>query len=183
MTAARRQLPGELSPETEIHRMIRVDQAGEYGAARIYAGQLRVLRGSAAEPIIAHMAQQEQRHLDTFNRMMSERRVRPTALAPLWHMAGFALGAATALMGEKAAMACTTAVESVIDEHYASQERALEGNSEHALSATISEFRAEEREHHDTAMERGAESAPFYDALSAMIRRATRSAIWLSTRL
>jgi ubiquinone biosynthesis monooxygenase Coq7 len=128
------------------------------------------------------MAAQEDRHLAAFNRMIAERHVRPTALMPLWHVAGFALGAATALMGEKAAMACTAAVESVIDEHYAGQEAAL-GENEAELKGTISQFRREEIEHHETALEYGAEETPFYHALSNAIQLGTRCAIWLSARV
>src|SRR3546814_6857925 len=100
--------PGDRKPDRES--MLRVNQAGEYGATRIYAGQLAVLgRGSAAAHQIARMAAQEERHLARFDRMMAERRVRPTALQPLWSVAGFAPGAAAAMISEKAAMACTDA--------------------------------------------------------------------------
>ena len=120
--------PGNGAPDIEA--MIRVDHAGEYGAVRIYEGQLAVLRRrqgtERSVATIAHMAEQEQRHLKTFDKMINERRVRPTALEPVWRIAGFALGAATAAMGEKAAFACTAAVEEVIDEHYAAQIAALE---------------------------------------------------------
>src|SRR5215475_12075365 len=107
------------APDTEA--MIRVDHAGEYGAVRIYEGQLAVLRNRASADTIRHMAEQEQRHLKTFDRLVNERKVRPTALEPLWRMAGYALGFGTALMGEKAAFACTAAVEEAIDAHYAEQ--------------------------------------------------------------
>src|ERR1700760_1450030 len=119
---ARPDAPGTRTRD-EIEEMIRVDHAGEYGAVRIYEGQLAVLgaRGGPAVDAIRHMAEQEQRHLKTFDALVNERRVRPTAMEPVWRVAGFALGAATALMGEKAAMACTAAVEEVIDEHYAQQ--------------------------------------------------------------
>ncbi|MYJ72909.1 MAG: demethoxyubiquinone hydroxylase family protein, partial [Rhodospirillaceae bacterium] len=116
-----RPMPGDLAGEALIHSMIRVNQAGEYGAARIYAGQLAVLGDGEDGPVLREMAEQEQKHLDTFNRMIAERQVRPTVMTPVWHVAGFALGAATALMGREAAMACTVAVEEVIDEHYADQ--------------------------------------------------------------
>jgi ubiquinone biosynthesis monooxygenase Coq7 len=162
--------------------MIRVDHAGEYGAMRIYAGQLAVLKNAAARPLIEHMAAQEKRHLETFEALMRARQVRPTLLMPLWHVAGYALGAATALMGEKAAFACTVAVESVIDEHYAAQQQRLDGD-EHALARTIGTFRAEEREHHDTSLAQGAENAPLYPVLIAGVKAASRLAIWLSTRL
>jgi ubiquinone biosynthesis monooxygenase Coq7 len=163
--------------------MLRVDQAGEYGAARIYAGQLAVLGNrhpSATE--IARMRAQEQRHLDVFDRMMTERRVRPTALSPVWHAAGYVLGAATALMGPRAAMACTAAVESEIDRHYAQQAEAL-GDSDRELSERIEEFAAEEREHRETALRHGAEQTPGYPLLSAAIRASCRAAIALSKRI
>src|SRR6202789_1986003 len=110
---------------TDTEAMIRVDHAGEYGAVRIYEGQLAVLGKRGSADTIRHMAEQEQHHLKTFDRLVNERRVRPTALEPLWRIAGFALGAATAAMGEKAAFACTAAVEEAIDEHYAAQILAL----------------------------------------------------------
>ena len=125
-TASKR-LPGDLDAKAQVQRMIRVDHAGEYGAKRIYDGQLAVLRRSPAAPTIHRMAEQERRHLARFERLVPERRVRPTLLQPLWHVAGFALGAATAMLGKRAAMACTVAVEEVIDRHYARQIEALGG--------------------------------------------------------
>ncbi len=168
--------------EQETHAMIRVDHAGEYGAARIYAGQLAVMGNrhpDAAE--IERMRQQEQRHLDTFDRLINERQVRPTILAPVWDAAGFALGAATALMGPRAAMACTAAVETEIDRHYAEQEAALAG-SDPELEGHIAKFRAEELEHKETAIAHGAEDAPGYPVLSAVIRAGCRAAIAVSKR-
>jgi len=174
-------LPGDMSEEEKIHRMIRVNHAGEYGAKRIYAGQLAVLRKHPAGKIIQEMADQEQEHLDGFSRMMAQRRVRPTVLMPLWHVAGFAMGAVTALLGEKAAMACTVAVESVIDEHYAKQEGALA--HDHELKSMVQAYRADEKAHHDTALDHGAESSPFYALLTHIIGEQTKLAIWLSTRI
>jgi ubiquinone biosynthesis monooxygenase Coq7 len=174
-------LPGDPTREHAIESMIRVDHAGEYGAVRIYAGQLAVLGESASAPLIRHMAEQEERHLDRFNHLIAEKRVRPTALLPLWHAAGFALGAATALLGEKAAMACTVAVEEVIDEHYAGQVARL-GARDTALKETFEEFRREEVEHRNTGLEHGAEEAPGYELLSATIKAGSRLAIWLSER-
>jgi ubiquinone biosynthesis monooxygenase Coq7 len=175
-------LPGNLSREEEVKRMIRVNHAGEYGAQRIYAGQLAVLGKSAVAPVLKHMANQEQHHLDVFSQAMIKRRVRPTLLLPLWHVAGYALGAATALLGEKAAMACTVAVESAIDEHYAKQEAQL-GDDEAELKATITQFRADEKEHHDTALQHDAQQAPLYHLLTAAIVYKTKLAIFLSTRI
>lgn len=163
--------------------MLRVDQAGEYGATRIYAGQLAVLGdGQPASRLIARMAAQEERHLKHFDAMMAERGVRPTILQPFWHIAGHALGAATALIGPQAAMACTAAVEDEIDAHYSEQLEAL-GEDDPALSAAIADFQADEREHRDAAIEAGAEQAIGYPILYAAIRAGCRAAIELSKRI
>ena len=163
--------------------MLRVDQAGEYGAVRIYAGQLAIL--GDRHPMsreIARMAAQEARHRAHFDKMVAQRHVRPTALQPLWHVAGFALGAATALLGPEAAMACTAAIETEIDKHYGEQLQQL-GDRDPELSATIAEFQAEEVEHRETALAQGAERAPAYPLLSAAIRFGCRTAIALSKRV
>jgi ubiquinone biosynthesis monooxygenase Coq7 len=175
-------LPGDPSPEELVARMIRVDQAGEYGARRIYEGQLAVLGRRPSGAKIRRMYEQELKHLETFDGLIAARRVRPTALQPFWHVTGFALGAATALLGEKAAMACTVAVEEVIDEHYAGQAERL-GTEEAALKETIETFRAEELEHRDTGLAEGAEEAPGYPLLNGAIKAGSRLAIWLSTRI
>jgi 3-demethoxyubiquinol 3-hydroxylase len=175
-------LPGDPSPEEAVARMIRVDHAGEYGAVRIYEGQLAVLGKSEAAAVIRDMAEQERRHLERFERLVVERRVRPTALAPLWHVAGYALGAASALLGARAAMACTVAVEEVIDEHYRHQAESL-GADQAALKDTIEEFRADELAHRDLALAHGAQTAPAHDLLTAVVKVGSRAAIWLSTRI
>jgi ubiquinone biosynthesis monooxygenase Coq7 len=175
-------LPGDRPPADDRARMIRVDQAGEYGATRIYAGQLAVIRRGHVAGAIREMADQECRHLAQFDRLLFERRVRPTALSPLWHVAGYALGAATALLGERAAMACTVAVEEVIDGHYARQAERL-GASDPELAEAIETARADELAHRDTALAHEATEAPGYDVLSAAIKTGARLAIWLSERI
>ncbi len=164
-------------------RMLRVDQAGEYGATRIYAGQLAVL-GDRSEIAgeIRHMADQEAVHRAKFDALLAERGVRPTVLQPFWDVAGFALGAATALIGPKAAMACTAAVETEIDLHYSAQLKEL-GDSDPELSAMIHDFREDERAHRETALAAGAEQAPAYPLLSGAIRLGCRVAIRLAERI
>lgn len=169
----------------DIARMIRVDQAGEFGATRIYAGQLAVLgdRGPHAAEI-AGMAEQEAGHRAKFDALMARRGVRPTALTPFWNVAGFALGAATALIGPEAAMACTAAVEEEIDRHYTRQLDELEATgADPELAAMIADFREDEREHRDAALAAGAERAPGYPLLSGLIRAGCRMAIRASERV
>ena len=163
--------------------MVRVDQAGEYGAVRIYAGQLAVLgnRHPVARDI-AHMAEQEERHREFFDRLMSKRGVRPTLLQPFWNIAGFALGAASAAISPRTAMACTAAVETVIDQHYQKQIEEL-GDDDPTLSDAIAQFRAEELEHRDTAIAAGAENISGYLPFSLAIQTACRVAIALAKRL
>jgi ubiquinone biosynthesis monooxygenase Coq7 len=163
--------------------MLRVDQAGEYGATRIYAGQLAVMGARTAEArMIARMAGQEARHRKIFDAMIAKRGVRPTALQPIWNVAGFALGAATALIGPKAAMACTAAIETEIDRHYSEQIDRI-GTADPELSNVIAEFRSEEIEHRDMAIDAGAEQAPAYPLLSGAIRLGCRIAIGLSRHI
>ena len=182
----RKPKPAAPGSPLDVESMIRVDHAGEYGAVRIYEGQLAVLKrrknAAASVETIAHMAEQEQRHLKAFDRLVNERRVRPTALEPIWRVAGFALGAATAALGEKAAFACTAAVEEVIDEHYASQIAALK-DQDPALTSTVQDFRADEAAHRDTALAHGAEQAPGYRLLSEAIKTGCRIAIKLSEKI
>jgi ubiquinone biosynthesis monooxygenase Coq7 len=181
-TTAEDRLPGDPTPLDYVARTIRVDHAGEYGARRIYEGQLAVLGRTKYRPILEHMKEQEQVHLDYFSKAISRRRVRPTALLPFWHVAGFVLGAGTALLGHRAAMACTVAVEEAIDEHYASQAATL-GEDEAELKAKIERFRAEELEHRDIGLEHEAELAPAYRLLSAAIKAGCKVAIKVSERV
>ena len=175
-----------LSP-TRRQEMLRVDHAGEFGAVAIYRGQLAVFeRQHGRERITAQlkeMAAQEQEHLDAFDNLLSAGRVRPTVLSPVWNAAGFALGAATALLGEKAAHACTEAVETVIEEHYGDQVSELEAAGERELAARMSKFRDEEVAHKELASAEGAAQAPGYPILSALIRFGCRAAIRISEKV
>jgi len=172
-----------------LDRMLRVDHAGEYGADRIYAGQLAVLGDTEVGPTIQHMWEQEKEHLATFDRLLPVHRARPTALLPFWHVAGWSLGAGTALLGKEGAMACTVAVEASITEHYNDQIRMLvseqkeDGVDHSELISIISKFRDEEQEHHDIGLEHDAELAPAYEALSGAIKVGCKAAIWLSERV
>jgi ubiquinone biosynthesis monooxygenase Coq7 len=174
----KRALPGDPTHAETLARALRVDHAGEYGARRIYQGQLAV----RPDETIRHMAEQEERHLAYFSEEIARRQVRPTALFPLWHAAGFALGMGTALMGRKAAMACTAAVEDVIDDHYREQVEALK-ESEPELAAQIETFRREEVEHRDTALAAGAEKTPGYFFLTQTIKLGCRLAIKIAEKI
>ncbi|XP_073245102.1 5-demethoxyubiquinone hydroxylase, mitochondrial-like isoform X1 [Porites lutea] len=184
---ARKTKPLVGRPRPHIDRIIRVDHAGELGADRIYAGQMAVLGGTDVGPTIQHMWDQEKKHLQTFEQIIADRRVRPTVLIPLWNVAGFVLGAGTALLGKEAAMACTVAVEEVISEHYDNQLRELltEGVTDEnkELLDTIQTFRDEELEHLHIGEKHDAEKAPMYQALSTIIQTGCKAAIWLSERI
>lgn len=178
----RRPLPGDPVGRALTERVLRVDHAGEYGAKRIYEGQLAVLGDTEAGAAIREMAEAEAEHLAWFDRELGARHVRPTALHPFWHVAGYALGAATAMLGPKTAMACTVAVEEAIDEHYQGQEAAL-GETDPKLKAAIERFHADELRHRDTALAHEAEKAPAYRAMKGAIKSGVRAAIWLAERI
>ncbi|KAI7856524.1 COQ7-domain-containing protein [Circinella umbellata] len=184
--------PKQMLTENErqiLDPMIRVDQSGEVGAYYIYMGQIAVLgRDKKLRPILQEMWDQEKHHLETFDKLVGDMRVRPSLLRPLWEVAGFAVGAGTALMGKEAAMACTEAVETVIGNHYDDQLRSLvqltEKNPElKDLGKTIAQFRDEELEHHDIAVEHDARQAPFHSALKAVIMQGCKTAIWVAERV
>lgn len=178
--------PGIGGVRARLEEILRVDHAGELGAVHIYRGQRAVLGAAPGrERIVGQLAEMEAHeaeHLARFDRLLTEQRVRPTALAPVWRMAGFALGAGTALLGEKAAHACTEAVETVIEGHYADQIAEL-GDREPELAAQLTQFRDEELAHRDQAIEEGARDAPGYAVLSAVIRAGCRAAIKISEKL
>ena len=180
MTAPKRRLPGDFASHSKA-AALRVDHAGEYGATRIYAGQLAVLKRHAVASELKHMAEQEAVHLAEFNKLLPAHGVRPTALLPLWHVAGFALGAGTALLGPRAAMACTVAVETVIAKHYDDQlaDNALDAE----LKPIIKKFRDEEMEHHAIGIAHDAEQTPLYPALNRVIDFGCKAAIFLSAKI
>ncbi|KAF8425911.1 ubiquinone biosynthesis protein COQ7-domain-containing protein [Tirmania nivea] len=184
-----------------LDRALRVNQAGELGANLIYSGQYAVLKhDKRLKPLIRHMWDQEVHHLNTFNHLLAKHRVRPTAMRPLWNIVGYAVGVGTALMGEKAAMACTEAVETEIGTHYNDQMRVLlemlrdpalkdfvKIGEEHGelkgLLETIREFRDDELEHLDTAVEHDSKGAEGYEILTNVIRGGCKAAIWISSRI
>jgi len=178
--------PGSGALKARLAEMLRVDHAGELGAVHIYRGQRAVLGEAPGHARVAgqlaEMEGHEAEHLARFDRLLTERRVRPTAMAPIWRLAGFALGAGTALMGDKAAHACTEAVETVIEAHYAGQIAEIEA-LEPELASELARFRAEELAHRDLAIEEGAKEAPGYALLSAVIRTGCRAAIKISEKI
>ncbi|MGE5537456.1 MAG: demethoxyubiquinone hydroxylase family protein [Gemmatimonas sp.] len=177
-------LPGDPTPEQLAERVLRVDHAGEVGAVRIYEGQLAILGSAPSGDTLRAMKAKEEAHRDELAGLLAARGVRPTALAPLWDVAGFALGAATALLGPKAAMAATVAVEEVIEEHYRSQREALvAAGTEPELASLVERFGADESAHKDEALAHGAREAPGYELLTSAIKAGSRLAIWLSTRI
>lgn len=186
MSRAHPPMPGENVAGRRLEEMIRVDHAGEYGAVQIYRGQravfARIEGKSHAAKLIAEMEAGEQEHLKTFDRLIAERGVRPTLMAPVWRVAGFGLGAMTALLGEQAAHACTEAVEEVIEEHYGRQSEELEG-VDRELKHVVDKFRAEEIAHKETAIDQGARHAPGYPVLSAVIKFGCRAAIRISEKI
>ena len=170
--------------DEQIEQMIRVNQAGEFGAKRIYEGQLLVLKNDKKYKIIKKMANQEEEHLKTFNKIMIEKGVRPTILSPLWNIGGFVLGATTAFISTEAAMACTVAVEEVIDKHYEAQRLLLKKKKrEKKLLKTIEKFRLEELEHKNIALKNDAEKTKNYRSLTRGIKVITSIAIFLSKKI
>ena len=166
----------------KLDSILRVDHAGETAAAKIYDGQLAILKDTPVGPTIQHMKDQEEEHLDTFNRLLVENDTRPTALLPLWNVMGYGLGVASALMGEKAAMACTIAVEEVIGEHYDKQAKTLDKKDD-KLKSTLEKFRDDELDHLETGVQHDGESAPGYEIMKTIVQFGCRTAIKISEKI
>jgi|TARA_B110000116_G_C16793781_1_gene565382 ubiquinone biosynthesis monooxygenase Coq7 len=179
----KKKLEKKITDRQILEEIIRVDHAGEYGATRIYEGQIAIFgKNTNIGKTIQHMADQEQEHIEKFQNLIISERVRPTALLPLWNIAGYALGAGTAIMGEKAAMACTVAVEKVIGEHYEEQVSLLQDDQK-KLKSTIKKFAADELEHHDIGIAHDAESTPGYKILTKIIELGCKTAIAVSKKI
>jgi ubiquinone biosynthesis monooxygenase Coq7 len=168
-----------MNKKIDTNSIIRVNHAGESAAVRIYEGQLRVLGESSVAPTLYHMLYQEQTHLEKFEAERIRRNIALTSFHPLWHRASYALGMASALFGKEAAMACTVAVEEVIDEHYAAQLVALKESPEEDLKNLIHTCHQEELEHKEEAEDLGNIG---YSAFKKIIKTGCRLAIYLSER-
>ena len=176
--------PGRGSTRARTAEILRVDHAGEYAAVQIYRGQAAVFRAARPElsAQMTEMQGQEAVHLARFEALVTEGRVRPTVFLPAWRLAAQALGVGTALLGEKAAHACTEAVESVIEKHYADQIEEIR-DRDPELAAELTKFREEELAHHDHAIEHGSREAPAYRLLSSVIKVGCKAAIKISERI
>ena len=175
-------LPGDLPSHKQVEAIIRVDHAGEYGAKRIYEGQIEGIQNTECQKELEHMLEQELQHLEYFDQSIKNRRIRPTIFMPLWHVLGKLIGKVTAKAGKESAMACTVAVEDVIEGHYKKQINLLKNSPETELKSKITQFREEELEHRDIGLDEGAQQAPSYNILYNIIQKGSKAAIWLSKR-
>merc|ERR1712198_219476 len=169
-----------------LEKIIRVDHAGEMGASFIYQGQMAVLKNTKSRELIQEMWDHEKAHLAKFEELLVEYQVRPTVLIPVWKLAGFTLGAGCSMLGEKGAMACTVAVEALVTKHYDDQVAEMISNNprlDEKLIEVIKKFRDDEQSHHDIGLAHGAEDAPGYKFLTALIGFGCRNAIWISERI
>ncbi len=176
-------LPGDKAHRNDISGLLRVNHAGEYGAVRIYKGQLAANKDATAKPILKHMLEQEETHLKSFEELLNQHNTRPSLLSPLWHIGGWLMGYGTASMGTTSAMACTEAVETAIDEHYSEQITELKDSPHKDLKDLLEKFRLEELEHRDTAIENGAHQASGYNMLTNTIGKISKLSIWLAKRI
>ncbi len=172
--------------KSALHQMLRVDHAGEMAAVEIYNAQLRVFANGANNGAIIktleHQKAEEIAHKAEFDVILKDRKVRPTLLEPIWKPLAQFLGYSTALMGEKAAHACTYSVETVIENHYLGQEDALEKDNS-GLLETIKRFREEEVAHKNDAIANGANEAKAFPVLDFIVQNGCKAAINLSHKI
>jgi len=168
-----------------IEKIIRVDQAGEVGAQRIYEGQklvFKILKNDKDLKEVSRMAKEEEEHLDYFNTLANERNVQSTKLAPLFEFGAFAMGVGTAILGRKAAYVCTEAVEEIIEDHYEGQIEQLDGIDD-GIRKKLIKFQEDEINHKNTAINMGSKSAPGYNILRKAVSSTTKAAIFLAERI
>ncbi len=176
-------LPGDKAHKNDVNNLLRVNHAGEYGAVRIYQGQLAANKNPKAKPILKHMLEQEQDHLMKFNKLLNQHKTRPSALTPLWHVGGWLMGYITATISSNTAMACTEAVENTIDKHYEKQIKQLKNSPHKNLKNLLKQCQLEELEHRDTAIEHGAHQAVAYKTLTSAITNISKLSIWVAKRI
>ncbi|WP_341761139.1 demethoxyubiquinone hydroxylase family protein [Candidatus Tisiphia endosymbiont of Thecophora atra] len=175
--------PDFTNSDNIIKEIIRVNHAGEYGAKRIYQGQLNYCKNHEASSIIKHMMQQEEVHLSYFTNLLLQRNVRPTIFIPFWHIIGYILGSGSILIGTKTAMLLTQSVEEVIEQHYQKQIDYLElYNLEKELVDSIKQFQAEEIEHKDIALVQGSSKIVFASLINTVIKLMCNMAINVSKK-
>ncbi|CAD6591893.1 MAG: hypothetical protein ASARMPRED_005805 [Alectoria sarmentosa] len=197
-SSAKRRKPLSEKQRDFLDCALRVNQAGELAATLIYTHQTPPITRAHPHlrPLMHHMYSQEASHFSTFNEMLAKHRIRPTAMYPVWSAAASILGWGTGLMGRKAAMACTEAVETEIGRHYNGQVRVLlgwvkemeergeeVGEEMRELVSTLKRIRDEELEHLDEAVGEGAREAKPYELLNRVIRSGCKGAIWISERV
>ena len=166
-----------------INEILRVDHAGEYGAQRIYAGQIKFTKNKALKKILKKMISEEKKHLDYFEKEMVSKRIRPTVMYPIWNAGGFALGALTAILGEKYVMACTDSIETVIVEHYKEQLDYLKDSDEKELIKNIRKFVDEEAEHQKVGEQNSQQNDLRLKFFKKIITKLTQTAIRVSEKL
>uniref|UniRef100_A0A0K0CUR5 5-demethoxyubiquinone hydroxylase, mitochondrial n=1 Tax=Angiostrongylus cantonensis TaxID=6313 RepID=A0A0K0CUR5_ANGCA len=168
-----------------LEKVIRVDHAGELGADRIYAGQMAVFQGSSVGSVIKKMWDEEREHLDTMERLAAKHDVPPTIFAPIFSVAAYTVGVASALLGKEGAMACTVAVEELIGRHYNNQLKELMADDPEAhkeLLEILTKMRDDELNHHDTGIKYDGLKAPMFEVLKFVIQTGCRGAIYIAER-
>ena len=171
--------------EKILRKIIRVDQAGELGAQQIYQGQkfiFKLRKNMKDFDQISKMASDEKEHLDYFDNLARQKKIKPTKLKAFFGIGAYAMGVGTALMGAKAAYVCTEAVEEIIEKHYQKQIDQLDGIDEE-LKEKIIKFRQDEVEHKNTAIDEGSREAFGYSVLRKTINETTKAAIFLAERI
>tara|TARA_B100000029_G_C17267410_1_gene848511 strand:- start:289 stop:822 length:534 start_codon:yes stop_codon:yes gene_type:complete len=176
----------EKTNQKVLEEIIRVDHAGERGAMKIYEGQLLALQtikeDESLRQKIEIMKQHEQEHLEYFEKEIKKRKIKPTYFLPLWDIMGVTLGFGTAMLGKKATMLCTAAVEEVIENHYQNQIEKL-GNDEKNLKEKIEKFKGDEINHKNIAYSEGSTNKGIYSIMDKVIKAGSKIAISISEKI
>ncbi len=168
----------------KIEEIMRVNHAGEFGAQKIYYGQLKFTKNIKDKIIIKEMLEQELEHLHFFENEIKHKQLRPTLLLPMWDIFGYMLGAVSGILGNRAAMVVTESVEEVIIEHYQEQIDHLSVHDKtNPLLGKIIKFQSDEAEHIEIAVKNDSRKSMLRSPISKLVQAVCHSAIMLSKKL
>jgi 3-demethoxyubiquinol 3-hydroxylase len=160
--------------------LMRVNHAGELAAQALYHGQATLARTAATRDMLLAAAAAESDHLAWCELRLAELGARPSLLNPLWYAGSFAIGAAAALMGDRASLGFVAETERQVEGHLDGHLSRLPA-SDARSRAILETMRAEEVAHGVAATRAG--GAPLPGPVRALMRHTARvmtgTAYWL----
>lgn len=160
--------------------LMRVNHTGEVCAQALYQGQALMARSDNTRQKLLSAAQEEADHLAWCESRLQELDAEPSRLNPLFYAASFALGAATALAGDKVSLGFVHATEERVATHLRDHLKALPGEDRKS-QLILQQMLADEERHGEEALEHGGEEfpRPVKDVMTLASQVMTRTTYWI----